>query len=103
MTAKKKPAYTGLEKLIADEALSALHALNQAFDQMKIHRWHESEDRHLKTAYIGTRAALLAQGTTALSLEAIVEAETAGYVERLPAWNGYPDDESPSPNTEAGK
>lgn len=89
-----KPAYTTLEKLIADQALQAYRDLDQAVLAMEREGWQHSEDKNLKLLYIGVNAALKAQRRPYEAALAITLAEHATQLERLPAWNGYPDDET---------
>lgn len=98
MTKKNQAAYTASEKLLAETIIVALNDLLEAYREIKDAGLDHTEDRNLKTVAIGVKAALSAQNITLDALQAIIEGPQAAHIERLPAWNGYPDE----PNTAIG-
>lgn len=101
--ARKINGYTSAEKLLAANVEAALVDLAEAVDAMHEHGLHESEEKNLRLLYVGAFKALDAQSVTMEAALAIIEGEHVATIDRLPAWNGYPDDASNSQESETGR
>lgn len=90
-TQSKKPAFTPSEKLIVDMAATAMSDLHEALNHMRRQKWHESEDRHLRTIEHDVRHILYKTGPLEDRFADVLAAPETSEITRLPAWNGYPD------------